>query len=151
MDFFASTFPSAVSCFRVPHHRMLVRCEPGPKCFCLAKEVLLRRFEQAALDAGTDVSLSEEEAEPAVVVAELVLPAPTLPLHPQWGWRRPTRCDHRRMDGRCNVALVQVSWLVSDHFCITQSMQARISSFVNTAGASSIAARHVWWTWGSCA
>lgn len=72
VDRFAGIFSTGVKCFTVPCHRVLVGCELDPKCFRLTKEVLLRQFLKAALNAGTEVSLSRERAEAAEVVCSIM-------------------------------------------------------------------------------
>lgn len=61
--------PGAVARLYVPRYWVFVKCEPDPESFCLGKGVLLRQSAKAALDAGTDVRLSGEEAEAAKEVA----------------------------------------------------------------------------------
>lgn len=50
-----------------------MRCEPDLEDFHLAKEVLLRQFGKAALNAGTGVSLIGKRAQAAEVVAGSLL------------------------------------------------------------------------------
>lgn len=69
MDFIAGILSTAVCCFTAPRQRVSAKREPDPDCFRLAREVLLRQFAKATLDAGTDVSLSGEQAGAAEVVA----------------------------------------------------------------------------------
>lgn len=70
---FAGTLSAAVACLTVACHRVLVECEPDPECFGLAKEFLLSKRRKAALDDGTDASLSGERAEVAKLPACLLL------------------------------------------------------------------------------
>lgn len=51
---------------------MFVGCESDLGCFHLAREVLLWQSANAALDAGTDVSLSGERFEAAKMEAALL-------------------------------------------------------------------------------
>lgn len=61
MDFFADIFSTAVVCFTVPYHRRLVGCDQD-------LETLQTQSVLAALEASTNISLSEEGAEAAEVV-----------------------------------------------------------------------------------
>lgn len=104
-------------------------CELDSGCFRLANEVLLRQAMKAALNAGTDVSLSGTGAESGEVVAGLMPEVAAADLL----WLR-------RLAFRCIISLVQACWLLSDHFGGSQSLLGRIRFFWRTAGAKRIAA-----------
>lgn len=58
VSLFARAFLTAVTCFRVQFYRELAGYEADPEIFRVAKEIVLRQFAKAALDAGTDAKLS---------------------------------------------------------------------------------------------
>lgn len=62
VDLLAVTFSAAKTCFTASSHRILVKREYNPRCFRLVKTVLLRQFALAALNVGTNISLSEKRA-----------------------------------------------------------------------------------------
>lgn len=70
MNFCSGIFSAAVAYSTAPRHWLLVGCEPGWKCFSLAREVLLRQSARAAFEFCTYVSLSEKRATVAEMVAD---------------------------------------------------------------------------------
>lgn len=72
-DLSTDTFSEAVSRFTAVHHWASGECEHSLKRLCLAKEVLVRQSAKAAIDAGTEASLSGDGAKAAEVVTELML------------------------------------------------------------------------------
>lgn len=56
----------AVTCFKMPCHRVFVGCKIYSECFALASEAMTRQFAKATLDAGTGVELTVNETEIAV-------------------------------------------------------------------------------------
>lgn len=66
----------------VPSQQFFVVREADSKRFCVAKEVMVRYFAKAAMDAGTDHGRSGEVAETAIKVASQLPEVPA--ADPLW-------------------------------------------------------------------
>lgn len=106
---------SGVEYFRALRYQVFANYSLDPKLFRLEKEVLLKKFAKAAIDASTSVSLSGQRSETAEVATELVPDvAEAEPL-----WSPPYELP-------LSTASVQTHWLVTDQFGRKSSLLARI-------------------------
>lgn len=63
VNLLAGNFSVAEACLTALVPWMLVGCESDPNCFHLAKDVSLKKFGNAALDAGIALSFTRRESQ----------------------------------------------------------------------------------------